>query len=142
VRTRHDGMTAADYARQRGLERAAAKLATPGQSTIEGASRAVTTPSLERFDSLARDLVRAYEAGHPGALQRVSEQFGGSPTWEHFREGVSRRLAAVPEADRPSGYFALPHARLVIARHLGANTWNELVELLVAGRGIPPIDPQ
>jgi ankyrin repeat protein len=137
LRTKHEGMTAADYARNRGLERVAAKLAAAepsgNASTKSGMSGTVrTTPSLERFDKLARDLVRAYEAGQPDALRELAGHFGGDFTWEQLREGVSRRLAAIPEADRPPGYFALPHARLVIARHLGANSWDELVELLIA----------
>ncbi|HJR59830.1 MAG TPA: ankyrin repeat domain-containing protein [Vicinamibacterales bacterium] len=136
LRTKHERMTAADYARRRGLARAAARLAAAERSgnasTASDLSGTVsTTPSLERFDKLARDLVRAYEAGQPEALREVAGHFGGDPTWEQLREGVSRRLAALPEADRPPGYFALPHARLVIARHLGATTWDELVELLI-----------
>lgn len=85
--------------------------------------------SLARYESLARDLLLAHDARDPGATERLSQQFGGEVTWDQLREGVARRLAAIPAAERPPGDFSLPHAQLVIARALGCDAWADLVAL-------------
>ena len=75
------------------------------------------SPDSERYESLARDLVLAYETGNAAAIQRVQEYAGRSSlAWEELRAGVRQRLDAIPDAEKPGGYFAVPHAQLFIAR--------------------------
>ena len=126
VRTKHEGKTAADYARERGLEAAARKL----DSSVRVAPVPAPSPTLEKFQSLAKDLVVAFETGEPGAIRRLVDHFGGTADWERVREGVRYLLGRVPQSEVPSGYFSLPHARLVVARQSGFDNWQHLTSVL------------
>jgi hypothetical protein len=72
--------------------------------------------------------VFAFETGHPASMQRLQEHARTSFTWEELRADVRARLAALGEAERPDGYFALPHARLFIARQAGYENWEALTK--------------
>ena len=136
ARTRHEGKTAADEARRRGLEGAARRLS----SAAPMPPAPLPGPTLRKFESLAKDLVVAFESGEPGAMARLAAQYGGPADWDRVREGVRHYLATVPEAEVPSGYFGLAHARLVIARISGFQNWHHLVAVLGpsgAGRAAP-----
>ena len=135
ARTRHEGQTAADIARARGLDRAADRLAAAARSSRPNEGHpAPRSTSLEKYEQLARDLTVAFESGEPSALQRLIDHYGRPVTWEELREGVRARLTEIPASEVPDGYFALPHARLVIAREATFANWNELVERLASGR--------
>ena len=84
------------------------------------------SPDLQEYERLAQDLVFAFESGQPAAMQHLMAFFGGSITWDGLRKEVRKRLEGLG-ADRPEGYFALPHARLLLARSAGFATWAELV---------------
>ena len=129
VRTKHEGKTAADYARERGLEAAAKKL----ESGVRVAPVQAPSPTLEKFHSLAKDLVVAFETGEPGAIQRLVNQFGGTADWEKIRQAVPYHLGHVPQSELPPGYFSLPHARLVVARQSGFDNWQQLVSVVGPG---------
>ena len=89
-----------------------------------------TNLAVQQFDRLASDLVVAYDRGDPDAMQRLAAQFGGRLTWDALREGVHQRLATTPTTGLPGGPFARPHARLLVARQLGFENWEALVEAL------------
>lgn len=63
-------------------------------------------------------------------MQRLQAHYGRSFTWEELRAGIRQRLDAVPESARPDGYFALPHARRLIAREAGFEDWAGLEKAL------------
>lgn len=126
--TNKEGETAADWALKRGMLEVARKLGVYG--TNLSAPVPAPAPDLERYESLAQDLLFAYETGHGAAIQRLQEYAGRSFTWEELRSGVRQRLDAIPDAEKPDGHFALAHARLVIARQAGFDNWPELLKAL------------
>jgi ankyrin repeat protein len=79
-------------------------------------------------------------------MQRLMRHFGGNLTWEQLRAAVRQRLEGLG-AERPEGYFALPHARLLIAKQEGFDDWAALEAALgtdEAARGdatSPPVVP-
>src|SRR5262249_35152258 len=84
------------------------------------------------YDGLAHDLVRAYDSGSEAALQRLSAHYGVAVSWDQLRAAVKDLLAAIPEHERPDAppidpYFALPQARLLVARQAGFASWEALV---------------
>jgi len=126
LRTR-EGKTAADWALQRGMLEVARKLAVEPVAAPPAKPR---PPELERYRGLAQDLLFAFESGHAAAMQRMQQHYGASLTWDEFRALVRRRLDAVPQSQRPPGYFALAHARLLIAREAGFENWTALTRQL------------
>jgi hypothetical protein len=88
---------------------------------------------LEKYESLARDLVFAYETGQAGAMERLEEHYQRCGTWEELRAMVRQRLDMIPESERPPGYFALPHAKLLIAREAGFDSWEAWAGALGGG---------
>lgn len=141
-----EGRTAADWALKRGMSDVAARLVA---AAAERPSREAAVPierpgpGLEPFESLAKDVVVAYE-GYPPAMQRLCEHYRRALAWNELRAAVQERLRAVLGPERPAdgmyeGYFALPHARLLIAREAGFENWAELAKSLEAGN--PPSGP-
>jgi ankyrin repeat protein len=121
------GQTAADVAEERGLLTAAARL-----RRVERPAPRVTRSQVDVFDSLAHDLVLAYDSGSEPALQRLRAHYGLALTWDQLRAGVKDLLAAIPEPELPvtppvDPYFALPQARLLVARQAGFKSWEALV---------------
>ena len=107
------GRTAADWARQRGMIDVARRL---GFESRRGQSppSPPPAPDLAKYEGLAQDLVFAFETGRADSMARLKEHFGGEVSWEDLRKIVRRRLEHLGEA-RPEGYFALAHARTLIA---------------------------
>jgi hypothetical protein len=120
------GQTPADVAEECGLLAAAARL-----RSVERPGPRVTHRQVDVFDSLAHDLVLAHDSGSEPAIQRLRAHYGLPLTWDELRAGVKDLLAAIPEHERPDTplndpYFALPHARLIVARRAGFKTWEAL----------------
>lgn len=132
ARTKPEGLTATELARRRGLDGAARRLAAAAGTPWSDLPAEVSapTPALDKYERLARDLAVAFETGEPSSMQRLMEHYGRRVTWEELREGVRHRLTTLPAADVPNGYFALPHARLIVAREAGFANWSELAEAL------------
>jgi hypothetical protein len=95
-----------------------------------------SSPDLEKYEQLAQDLVFAYETGHEAAMKRLQDHYERPMTWSELRAGVRQRLDALGD-ERPDGYFAIPHARLLVARGAGFQSWAELVQLIAPDR--PPV---
>jgi ankyrin repeat protein len=122
VRNAHGG-TAADWALKRGMRDVARRLGVFGRPEQP---RAKTSPDLKDYEQVAQNLVFAFETGQPAAMQQLMTHFGGTITWEALRKEIRQRLEALGP-DRPDGYFALPHAQLLIARSAGFDSWDALV---------------
>jgi hypothetical protein len=120
-------LTPAGVAERRGMPRLAARL-----RGAEGAGSAPPSGELEKLDALAHDLVLAYDSGYEPALHRLREHFERPAlTWDETRTHVRELLSAIPREQRPQaamydGYFAVPQARLLIARASGFETWESL----------------
>ena len=120
-------LTPADVAGRRGMPRLAARL-----RRAEGEHPATPSDAVEKLDALAHDLVLAYDSGFEPALQRLREHFKRPAlTWDEVRTRVREMLSAIPREQRPQaamydGYFAVPQARLLIARAGGFETWESL----------------
>ncbi len=85
-----------------------------------------TSSTYQQFESLAQDLLFAFESGVPVSMDRLKEHYRRNFSWDELRTAVKRRLDEVPESERLEGYFALPHARLLVAREAGFRNWKEL----------------
>jgi ankyrin repeat protein len=120
-------------AREHGFENWRALLAT---LSVRGA------PALAAYERLAADLLRAYAQGDDAALRRLNDHFHSDIGLDELRDGVTRRLAAVPAERVPAGTFSLDHARLLVALRLGLESWAQLVDLFTDRRPsseAPPI---
>jgi ankyrin repeat protein len=122
------GQTAADVVEERGLLAAGARL-----RSVERSVPRVPHEQVDVYDGLAHDLVLAYDSGSEPALQRLRTYYGIALTWDQLRAGVRDRMAAIPEDELPDAplidpYFALPQARLLVARQAGYQTWEALVQ--------------
>ena len=99
-------------------------------------TRAVTAPAgtaspdVEQFERLAETFLHAYRTGDPAALRRLGAVFDRSVTPEQLRAEVRRRLAQLPEAERPTEDLTLTDARRFLAREAWFDTWEELVNTL------------
>jgi hypothetical protein len=120
-------LTPAGVAERRGMPRLAERL-----RRAEGERPAPPSGEVDKLDALAHDLVLAYDSGYEPALQRLREHFKQPAlTWDEVRTRVRELLSAIPREQRPQaamydGYFAVPQARLLIARVSGFETWDAL----------------
>ena len=135
-----EGRTAADSALKRGMRDVSARLAaaaTQRPSRGDAGSIERLHLGLEHYESLARDLLVAYESGYQPAMQRLGEHYHVTFTWDELRAGAQERLRAVPSAQRPSdgmyeGYFGLDQSRLLVAREAGFENWASLANAIAA----------
>jgi len=123
-----DGQTAADWARKLGMLDVARMLAVNGESDAPE-TPPEPPPDVQKYDRLAQALVFAYETGHANSMASLQEHARTSFTWQELRASVRERLDALG-SERPDGYFALPHARLLIARQAGFENWAALTKSL------------
>ena len=121
-------LRAGDRAAQRRLGRAypAALVACSGRTV---ATRPLLLPpDTSRVTIGWRDIVVAFEMGQADAMARLQTHYGGVFTWEELRANVRMCLDAIPDDEKPDGYFALPHARRLVARQAGFASWSALME--------------
>jgi ankyrin repeat protein len=111
------------WATRRGHDRIVALL-----NQYEESGRLTAAFSLERCESLARDLVEAYKTGDSGAIQRFKDHFqlNRTPNRDQLREQVRRRLALSSDTQSESDELALADAQLFVARAHGFDTWSQL----------------
>src|SRR6266849_4187320 len=121
------GKTAAGWARTRGMNDVAARLAVDGPAS--GA------PLLQRYERLSEDILTAYESGDAAALHRVQEHFGRKLTWEDLREAIRRRMTLIAGADPVTSFIHIGDTRLLLARDAGFKDWPEFEAALL---GKPP----
>jgi ankyrin repeat protein len=104
----------------------------PERHSSDGAPAALYSrmTNLRQFEDVARDMVLAHDAGEADAVRRLSDQYGMTVSVDALRAEVRRRLRELSDAERPAGPFALPHARLVLARDAGYENWESLAAAL------------
>jgi ankyrin repeat protein len=129
------GRTAADWARTRGMLDVAQRLAVKGDGPPAVDPPAAAPPpepqaALANCESLAQDLVRAYDAGDADSLRRLREHFGNDVTWERVRAIIPQRLEKLDPSDPVRDSLKLSQARLLIARDTGYDTWGDLEDAL------------
>lgn len=83
-----------------------------------------TSGRLELFEGLARDLLAGYSGDEP-ALERLGAHYGDSHNTEWRMNRVRELLDGV---ERATPEPTLDHARSVLARQFGFQTWAELAE--------------
>ena len=143
-----EGRTAADWARTRGMLDVARRLTVEGtdppRQAQEPPASQDAAAELARFESVAQDLLFAFESGNPESMRRLRRHFGGDISWGQLRAAVRQRLEQMGEA-RPEGYFGLAHAQFLVARQAGFDSWDALVEALssrdVGDVMFPPVEP-
>ncbi len=154
---RKDGTTAADIARKRGLDEAAAKLesiskagvganleaAVQLEAGVKLGAGAASHTSLDldpakvaRFEKLANDLIVAFDTGNAAALGRLNQHYGHSLTWDDLRAELRRRVYEVRHAGGGPGALSIGEARLILARNAGFANWREFLESV--SKGTPP----
>jgi RNA polymerase sigma factor (sigma-70 family) len=95
--------------------------------------------SLEAYETMANDLVEAYESGEAAALQHIIDHFqlkrmmtGDQPTQamrvERLRRFVCERLGRQSDSEQESDTLTLMDAQFLIARSLGYKSWAQLAE--------------
>jgi ankyrin repeat protein len=94
---------------------------------------ALPRADLERYMSLAQDMVAAYTSDDAEALQRLKDYYQPErpPSLDQFRAGVSELLGRPPDVE---DNLALDDAQLLVARLHGFESWTELVKHISAAR--------
>ncbi|HKE58860.1 MAG TPA: hypothetical protein VKB46_19245 [Pyrinomonadaceae bacterium] len=87
---------------------------------------------------IAADLVAAYNAADPDAVNRLNDRFHSSLDLEQIRQFIRDRLFNLPAAEQRISNFTLLDAQLLVAQLYGFRDWQELVRWSNA----PAIDPR
>ena len=139
-RRKQDGLTAADVARRRGLTAAADILAAAAGGPMLAETAPPPAPaSVQKYESLAQDLVTACASGDVAAMQRINEHYGRSETVDDVRATVWRLIYKVRRAKGAAEAFQAAEAQELIARTAGFPNWTALTE--AAAKGAPPPGP-
>ncbi len=104
-------------------------------------SGALPAHSLEKYESLANDLVEAYRSGQDDAFRRIIDlfQINRPLNWDlpplperiaRFRRFVRERLGRRSDSENESDSLPLDDARLMAARANGFESWSELAKHL------------
>lgn len=97
----------------------------------DGKRRGITTPDADQYDTLAKDVLAAYQTGNAAAMQRLQERFRRPVTWETLRAEVDHQLAQLPDAVRPSAAgLSLGDIRHFMARAAGFESWASFLDAL------------
>ena len=102
-------------------------------------SGALPAHSLEEYEALANDIVKAYGSGEDAAFRRVLDlfQIKRPLTWDlpplheriaRFRRFVRERLGRRSDSENESDSLDLADARLMVARAHGVESWAELAK--------------
>lgn len=135
-RRKADGLTAADVARRRGLNAAADMLAAAEK-------KPPVTPAMpksaevDRYQALARNMVKAYASGDDDAMRGIKDHFGRSFNVDDVRAIVWRTTYKVRQASGSAEAFQLAEAQELIARSSGFPNWPALIEAVATGKGAP-----
>jgi ankyrin repeat protein len=100
------------------------------QALEDGERRGAATPDANQYDTLARDVLAAYQTGDAAAMQRLQERFRRRVTWDVLRAEVDRELEQLPDAVRPVGGLSLADIRHFMARSAGFESWASFLDAL------------
>src|SRR5262245_20838770 len=98
-------------------------------------------PSASDYESLARDLVSAFDDQNPSALQRVNERYGRSYTFDDLWAEVWRRVYAFRQrrSKVAKNYLLLNEAQAIVAQDAGFGSWAALMRAVSSGASpVPP----
>lgn len=115
-----EGMTAADRAERLGMFALAAWL--------RRASAPAARAAVERFQRGAMNLLDAYRAGTPEAMQRHWADTWHRRSWQAMRQYVQLDLGRRPTFAGEDVQISLDDARWLIARDNGFQSWDALIE--------------
>jgi len=121
-----DGHTAADWAWKRGMTAIAKRLAVGGATPSWEKQPPPAAPDFAKFDSLAQDLLFAFESGNQDSIGRLMDFFKTELTWDQLRTVARGRLAQLGRAPTDGDYFSIEHARHLVANGSGFKDWQEL----------------
>jgi ankyrin repeat protein len=127
-RSKKDGSTAADVARQRGMHDVAALLDAAAGGNPESGRR---EHLLAQYEQAARDLVTVYETDDEAALDRLGRQYNRILTFGMIRAQIRQRVEGRPRIE-------LDEARRMIARYAGFEDWPVFLESL-GGKPAKPL---
>ena len=96
----------------------------------DGKRRGAATPDADQYDTLANDVLAAYQTGNAAAMERLQERFRRPVTWETLRAEVDRQLQQLPDAVRPSAGLSLADIRHFMARSAGFESWASFLDAL------------
>lgn len=96
----------------------------------DGKRRGAAIPDADQYDTLAKDVLTAYQTGDAAAMQRLQERFGRPVTWETLRAEVDHQLRQLPDAVRPSAGLSLADIRTFMARSAGFESWASFLDAL------------
>jgi ankyrin repeat protein len=131
-RSKKDGSTAADIARQRGMKRVA-DLLDAARGEVEDDDAARRAHLLTTYEQLARDVTAVYESDDAEALQRLGRQFNRILSFDYVRTLVRSRVERLRQtADLR---LELEEARELIAQQAGFKSWASFLE------SVAPIAP-
>ena len=120
-----EGQTAADRAYRLGMFDVAALLRI-GVSASP-ATPAPAGPSLKQFESLAEDVVNAYNSRDTDALRRLQAYLGQVFSLDEFRARLRRQMGISADSEH-SDDLSLAKAQFFVARGHGFESWADLAE--------------
>jgi hypothetical protein len=94
--------------------------------------------SCVEYESLANDLIIAYDTGDAAAMERLNRHYGQSLTCDDLRALVWRRVYSARHAGGGKGALSIDEARLLMARTAGFPNWTAFMESVA--KGTPPPD--
>ncbi len=87
-------------------------------------------PSLEKYETLARELAAAYSAGDMQAIREINWRNGTSFVWEREPEKMQRKLRRWFASAARTVALALEDARELVARANGYDHWRDFASQL------------
>ena len=124
-RSKKDGSTAADIARQRGMHRVA-DLLDAARGEVPDDDTARREHLLATYEQLAHDVAAVYESDDAEALERLGRQFNRILSFDYVRTLVRSRVDRLRQA--AAAHLELEEARELIAQQAGFKTWAAFLE--------------
>ena len=96
----------------------------------DGRPRGAAITDADQYDTLAKDVLTAYQTGNGAAMHRLQERFRRPVTWDTLRAEVDHQLRQVPDAVTPSAGLSLADIRTLMARSAGFESWASFLDAL------------
>ena len=96
----------------------------------DGKTRGAAIPDADQYDTLAKDVLTAYQTRDAAAMHRLQERFRRPITWDALRAEVDHQLRQLPDAVRPSAGLSLADIRTFMARSAGFESWASFLDAL------------
>jgi len=96
--------------------------------------------SVEEYERLADDFVRAFDAGDEDALQRLNIHYERAFSFDDLWAEIWRRVYAFRQRSSrvPKNYLGLEEAQLLIAQDTGCGSWVALTRAVDTGAPAGP----